>query len=949
MPKDVEKEISELRAAIQRHDRLYYVEAAPKISDFEYDRLMQRLRDLESAHPDLVAPDSPTQRVGGEPIDGFRTVDHTRPMYSIDNTYDAESLRKWVRRCFEALDPDIARIESALRRIDAEETGLVGKRGGDTTRLRENLKSQRNELRVRLEAILAEADRNGFPIAGGLVAEPKIDGVAVDIRYERGKLALALTRGDGRRGDDITQNVRTIRAIPLRLTEQHAMPIPNVLEIRGEIFMPDAEFERLNAVFERTGEEPFANPRNATAGTLKQLEPRVVAERKLQFIAHGHGEISGKPFAKHSEFIKAVSAWGIPSNRLIKHCRSVDEVWAVIEQFESQRAKLPYGVDGMVVKIDRIDLQEQLGYTSRFPRWAIAYKYAAEQAVTKLLSVEWQVGKTGKVTPRATMDPVLIAGTTVTHATLHNAGEICRKDIRIGDTVVIEKAGEIIPQVVRVVRDKRPRGLPPIQPPARCPECGGAIEVEFDQRRQQAIRAWSERTGSDPDRPGEEPERLSGCDETGRYCINPECRAQLRERLIHFVGRRQMDLDGFGDKLIVQLIDRGLVSGFADLYRLAAPDLIGLERTDTWGPKRARNLVANIAASTHRGLARFLFGLAIPHLGGREAVAIAREYQILERLRKAKAERIHQTCWIGMAQAGAVQRFLESDFFQEVLSGLKDLDITFTAQLDTDLDRRQLEKKGPVDLPYAASMPVAHVRARLEHFASKAAMDIQGLGTKAIDQLILDCKVRTYPDLYRLDSEQLAALERPVKMSQKQAEKLLENIAKSKERGLARLLGALGIRHVGTHVARILANAFSSIDALLNADQDRMSAIMEIGDITARSIYDFLHSDEGEKTINELRLAGVRMTAAEPQGAVSEVFQGKTIVVTGTLAKYTRDQVHALIRQHGGRTATSVSKKTDFVLAGDQAGSKLTLAKELGVQILSEDAFDKLVQNPSGS
>ena len=437
---DARRDIESLREQIRYHDRKYYVDSAPEITDSQYDELMNGLKELEAKHPDLVTPDSPTQRVGGEPIDAFQTVEHSRPMLSIDNTYDRDELITWHKRVVDRLD-------------------LSGK----------------NEVTY--------------------VAEPKVDGVAVSLRYEDGTLVLGATRGDGRRGDDITKNIRAIVPIPLRLSANKKLRIPKVLEVRGEVFMPTTEFERINEGRVKENEEPFANPRNATAGTLKQLDPRVVAQRRLNFIAHGRGEISDEPWDKYSDLLQAFDAWGIPTNPLKTLCHSIDEVWKFIESFQSQRANLTYAVDGVVVKVDRYDWQEELGYTSKAPRWCIAYKYAAEQETTKLVRVDWQVGKSGKLTPRATMTPVFLAGTTVKHATLHNLGEIRRKDIRIGDIVVIEKAGEIIPQVVRVITERRDHSERKVDPPTNCPECGGEVEVEYDESQK----------------------------ETGRYRINPEC------------------------------------------------------------------------------------------------------------------------------------------------------------------------------------------------------------------------------------------------------------------------------------------------------------------------------------------------------------------------------------------------------------------------------------------
>jgi DNA ligase (NAD+) len=686
---DHQQEIEQLRDAIRGHDRRYYVEAMPMISDQQYDQLLDQLKQLEANHPELVTQDSPTQRVGGEPLEGFRRVEHARPMLSIDNTYNREDLEKWAQRCQVALDEPV---------------------------------------------------NNGAVLPGGFLAEPKIDGVAISLRYENGLLVLAATRGDGSRGDDVTQNVRTIRGIPLQLSATGAQGVPEVLEVRGEIFMSTAEFARINQACRDTGQEVFVNPRNTTAGTLKQLDPGAVAQRKLQFLAHGRGEIVGDHCATHSEFLAALAAWGVPTNPLTKSCQSIDEVWQLIQEFDAMRTDLAYGVDGVVVKVDRYELQEQLGSTSRFPRWCIAYKYPAEQAVTKLLQVDWQVGKTGKLTPRATMEPVFVAGTTVQHATLHNYGEILRKDIRIGDTVIIEKAGEIIPQVVRVDLEKRPANLPPIEPPKKCPDCAGEVEPEQDDDGK----------------------------ETVRYCVNPECPAQLRERLIHFSARGQMDIDGMGEKVVLQLADAGLLNSFGDVFSL------------------------------------------------REK-------------------------------------------------------------------RKQL-------------------------------LELERMGEKKVDNL-------------------LAAIEA------------------AKGRGLDRVLVGLGIRHVGSTASRVLARHYGTLDALLEATVEDIQSFQAggqesgIGPEIAKSLHLFLRSEAGKYVIDELRQANVRLSVPQQEGVASpQVFAGKTFVVTGKLEKYTREAIHALVEQHGGRASKSLSKNTDYLVAGQKTGSKLAKAQQLGVVAVSETEFEEMLK-----
>ncbi len=545
--------------------------------DAEFDRLLRELADLEAAHPELADPNSPTQRVGGESIKGFRTVAHSRPMLSIDNTYDEAELREWHAR--------------VLRGLGAE-SGLFA---------------------------------NEPP---WLVCDPKIDGVAVSVRWEKGSLALALTRGDGARGDDITHNARTIRSIPLRLEGD----APGVLEARGEIYMPLDEFERINTQREADELDPFMNPRNATAGTLKQLDPKAVAQRRLAFVAHGRGEVSDPHFAdSHSRFLDRLRSLGIPVNPIQARGRRIEDMIRAIEKFASHRHEMPYATDGMVVRVDAWSVQDRLGTTAKSPRWIIAYKYPAERKLTKLLRVEPQVGKSGRITPRAVMEPTLIAGTVVQHATLHNYGRVrkMRTDLSvdepadpcthlcIGDTVEIEKAGEIIPYVLRVVLAKRPKGARRVQAPQTCPVCDGPVEIEPPEAR------------DDPTL------------ETERRCINPECPAQVREKIIWFAGRKQMDIEGLGEKT-VDLIratagtDRPIpLNSFADVFRLREhrDALVGLERM---GEKSVDNLLAGIEQAKSRGLARVLAGMGIRHVGDTTARAIARVFPDLDALLAAK-------------------------------------------------------------------------------------------------------------------------------------------------------------------------------------------------------------------------------------------------------------------------------------------------------------------------
>ncbi|MBL0926156.1 MAG: NAD-dependent DNA ligase LigA [Phycisphaerales bacterium] len=566
-PPSVEREAAALREELNRANRAYYVLSQPFLSDQEYDEKLARLAALEAEHPELADEASPTRRIGDEPVGGFRTVVHARPMLSIDNTYSAEEVRAWA-----------ARVRKGLGLAESPDAGALF------------------------------GPPSGGPAADGAVifaCDPKIDGVAMSLRYERGRLVRAVTRGDGVKGDDVTHNVRTIRAVPLELPGAS----PEVLEIRGEVFLPIAEFERINAEREAAGDDLFMNPRNACAGTLKQLDPKIAASRRLGFVAHGRGEVSDSAFAaSHSAFVERLRSLGVPTNPTVP-VADAEGVLREIERFGAVRHEQPFAVDGMVVRVDAFGQQDALGTTAKSPRWIIAFKYPAERKRTRLLAIEAQVGKTGKITPRAVMEPVLLAGTTVRHATLHNWGMVRAKDLRVGDTVVVEKAGEIIPQVIEAVPGERPKNARRMAPPAACPVCGGPVETE-------------------PPEASEQPEL-----ETTRRCVNPECPAQVREKLIWFTGRKQMDIEGLGEKTIDQIRAAGTMQleSFADIFRLPGhrAELLALDRM---GDKKVDNLLAGVEAAKGRGLARVLAGMGIRHVGDATAKALARQFADLDAL-----------------------------------------------------------------------------------------------------------------------------------------------------------------------------------------------------------------------------------------------------------------------------------------------------------------------------
>ncbi len=666
MSTDAAAEIAALRETIRHHDRKYYVEAAPEISDLEYDRLIRRLEQLEAEHPELVTPESPTQRIGDQPVAGLRQVEHRVPMLSIDNTYSIQELRQYAQRTQKLLP--------------------------------------------------------GEPIEW--VVELKIDGVAVSLLYERGRLSRGVTRGNGRVGDDITHNVRTVGGVPLELGGKN---VPPVLEVRGEIYMTNSDLVLLNEEQQKRGEAPFANTRNVTAGSIRLLDPRICARRRLRFFCHGVGYAEGLRGRSHMEFLEELRGFGLPATPRVACFDSFAAAVDHCEELIARLHELDFEIDGLVLKVNRFDQRERLGSTAKSPRWLIAYKFEKYEATTRLEAIRVQVGKTGTITPVADLEPVELAGTTVSRASLHNADEIARKDVRVGDLVVVEKAGKIIPHIVRVQKHERKAPLPEYVFPTECPQCGRGLVK----------------------------------DEGGVYirCPNLQCPAQVKERIRYFASRNAMDIEGLGDKLVDQLVAGGLVQDCGDLYRLTLDQLVKLER-----------------------------------------------------------------------------------------------------------------------------------------------------------------------------------------MGRKSSENLLEAIQESKQRGLARLLSGLSIRHVGTRVAAVLAESFGSMEKLRDASVEALSEINEIGPIIAESVHEFLHGEFGRATIEDLQQLGVKMEAGQAAAETSRALEGKTLVVTGTLTRYSRDEIKELIARHGGRAASSVSAKTDYVVAGEKAGSKLAKAQQLGVPVLSEEQFEELLR-----
>jgi DNA ligase (NAD+) len=586
--KDVENKIEALREKIRHHEYLYYVVDDPEISDLEFDKLMQQLKDLEAQHPELIRADSPTQRVGGKPREGFVKVPHSSPMLSLDNTYSEKELRDWERRIHE----------------------LSGR---------------------------SEVD---------YVCELKLDGMSLALIYEDGKLVRGITRGDGSVGEDVTLNVRTVRSVPLSIPKEKLKKagIPGDFEVRGELLMPTASFKKINEERERNGLPTFANPRNFTAGTVRQLDSNITAARRLDYFPYILLQNGRTYFDRHSKTLEALHASGFKVNPNHKLVRSMDEVWAFIQQWEEKRDSLPYEIDGIVIKVDRTSLQDELGFTGKAPRWAIAYKYAARGAVTKLENVRWQVGRTGKLTPVAELTPVAIGGTTVRNATLHNMDEIERLGVKIGDWVRVERGGDVIPKVVEVDKE-HPRGRKEIEAPEKCPVCGTKVvrtEGEVDYR-----------------------------------CVNANCPAKLRETILHFASRGVMNIDGMGDALVNQLTERGLVKNVADIYKLTKDDLLSLERM---GDKSAQNILDEIENSKKLPLERVIYGLGIRMVGERTAQFLAEHFGSMEALEIAGVEELQDVNEVGPRIAESIAEFFGIAANRKLVERLREAGLKLTGQ-----------------------------------------------------------------------------------------------------------------------------------------------------------------------------------------------------------------------------------------------------------------------------
>ncbi len=775
--------IAELRSEIDAHNYRYYVLDEPSVPDAEYDRLFNELKALEAEHPELVTPESPTQRVGGAALAAFGQVRHEVPMLSLGNAFEEQDLLDFDRRVREGLD-------------------------------------------------LPAGDLFGDGAAVEYSCEPKLDGLAVSLLYENGHLVRGATRGDGSTGEDISANVRTVRNIPLKL---HGSGWPAVLEVRGEIYMPKAGFEALNARQLESGGKPFANPRNAAAGSLRQLDSKITASRPLELCAYGVGRSDGELPNTHIGILEALKGWGLPISRELKLAKGVAECRAYYDAIGAKRDALPYEIDGVVFKVNAVEQQRELGFRAREPRWAIAHKFPAREEITELLDVEFQVGRTGAITPVARLKPVQVAGVTVSNATLHNMDEVARLGVMIGDTVIVRRAGDVIPQILGVIAERRSADARAVHVPEQCPVCGSAVERTQLIKRSKGRESVSE--GS-----------IYRC--VGRLA----CQAQLKQAIIHFVSRRAMDIDGLGDKIVEQLVDRGLVKSPADLYCLTHEQVIDLEG---FAEISTRNLLNAIDASRKPSLARFVYALGIPDVGEETAKLLARALGSLERISRALPDVLVYLPDIGLEVAHEIHSFFEDEHNCTVIALLRERGV-------------EPQEEGDVHPEFAA------------------------------------CAT------------------------------------------LADLLDRLNIPHIARTGAQRLAERFGTLEAIIAADWLDLRQVERLTEKAARSLRDYFGKPENSERARaieaQLRKFGMHWES-ERKSAEGLPLAGQTWVLTGTLETLSRDEGKARLEALGAKVAGSVSAKTNCVVAGPGAGSKLTKANELGVTVLDESQFlERLAQ-----